>query len=445
MKFFATEEMGLAASLKLLDLAPRATIDDANRAYGDLHRMIDQFHRQSDGSNRGSREEDMKLLTRAYEKAVAYLSDGDSSPALPVDNAKEGPAGTNAGETGLHFTINFSDTTGIDQGLKAEGLPEPNHKTVEDAVSITASRLRQTETDLPDAQKAVDAARLETEAARRQHERAKQARIDAVVAAKAAKSRALLLEIEAKRAMEEAIAVAEKARDRAAAAKQTAGRARKEAELARKEVGRIRQSEETAAAQVICAEDRLDQEKARLRDLTHNLIQTRSRMQMFSREQEETKDGMVTPVADLPEDHAAANEREQLLSDLLDIEASLQFRDSRLAGAPADLTASKNSCEPGAERRRHPRVVYPPSQGPVLAIDGRAIPIFNASASGLCLAVDPTVAAMRIVRGEVSFPNQPSMKLTGRVVRQDDHGMGMRLVTRIGNFILDQERMRLIP
>jgi hypothetical protein len=28
-------------------------------------------------------------------------------------------------------------------------------------------------------------------------------------------------------------------------------------------------------------------------------------------------------------------------------------------------------------------------------------------------------------------------------VRQDDQGLGLRLVTRIGNRILDQERMRL--
>ena len=44
--FKGKEDMGLDASLKLLDLSPDATIDDANQAYTYLHQMVDLFHRE---------------------------------------------------------------------------------------------------------------------------------------------------------------------------------------------------------------------------------------------------------------------------------------------------------------------------------------------------------------------------------------------------------------
>jgi hypothetical protein len=78
MLFFkGKEDMGLEASLKLLDLPPDATIEDANQAYTYLHQMIDLFHQDSGADNQGDRQEDIELLTCAYEKAVGFLSDRD--------------------------------------------------------------------------------------------------------------------------------------------------------------------------------------------------------------------------------------------------------------------------------------------------------------------------------------------------------------------------------
>ena len=48
-----------------------------------------------------------------------------------------------------------------------------------------------------------------------------------------------------------------------------------------------------------------------------------------------------------------------------------------------------------------------------------------------------------IVRGVITFHSRSPMKVTGKVVRQDDAGLGLKLVTRIGRRLLDQERMRL--
>jgi hypothetical protein len=105
--------------------------------------------------------------------------------------------------------------------------------------------------------------------------------LEAIVAAKSAKSRALLLEIEAKRTMADAIAAAEKARDRVVAARQAARDAMADAGKAREQVTVFRKSEETAAAEAVCAEDRLEKEKTRLKALTHTLVETRSWMAMF--------------------------------------------------------------------------------------------------------------------------------------------------------------------
>ena len=111
MPFFkGKEDMGLEASLKLLDLAPDATIEDANQAYADLHRMIDLFHKDAGSADKGSREEDLELLTSAYEKAIVHLSDRSSASV----GAGGGPSTTAprvaARSTDLHFTINFPDS-----------------------------------------------------------------------------------------------------------------------------------------------------------------------------------------------------------------------------------------------------------------------------------------------------------------------------------------------
>lgn len=451
MAFFTGKgNMGQEASLKLLDLAPDATIDDANRAYGYFHRMIDRFHKEAGEEDRGSREEDMDLLTCAYERAIAFISDRDPS-SVPQASAFSPKPEKAAGESAnLHFTVNFPADS--DQGGASEddSLPEPNHRTIQDAISITARRLRQTEAALPEAREAVDAASTAARTASRQHERARQARVNAEIAAKSAKSRVLLLEIEAKRAMEEAIAVAEKARDRVVAARQAANQARQEAETARKEAGRVRQSEETAAAQVVCAEDLLEKEKTRLRTLTHTLLQTRERLKLFADTGMDTQDpGKET--TDVPRKRPVhvrdydpqQSDRQRVLNDLMEIEASLQSRKQNPDSSQPIVETFKESAGPDSERRRHPRVVYPPHCCPVLSMEGRSIPIIDMSAAGMRLSPDVATPGLRIVRGMVVFDDGQPLSVTGRVVRQDDRGLGLKLVTRIGNRIIDRERMRL--
>ena len=289
MLFFkGSEDMGLEASLKMLDLSPDATIDDANQAYAYLHRMIDLFHRDGDNQEQGNRQEDVELLSCAYEKALAYIS--ARSPQSAPSAAKAAPvAGTPSPETtGLHFTINFSGDAEKDTLPDAlSAMPEPNRQTVEDAISITARRLQRIEAALPEAQGAVTSARTAAEAAGHLHEQTKHAKMEAIVAAKSAKSRTLLLEIEAKRAMDNAIAIAKTARDRVLEARQAAGDAKKDAERAWQKACHIAKSVETAAAELICAEDHLDKEKSRMKALTHKLLQARTQMKLFQGAQAE--------------------------------------------------------------------------------------------------------------------------------------------------------------
>lgn len=458
MLFFkGKEDMGLEASLKLLDLPPDATIEDANQAYTYLHQMIDLFHQDSGADNQGDRQEDIELLTCAYEKAVGFLSDRDPrrtpSPATVPSGSSdnEGPESTD-----LHFTINFNrDAVENSVPGAAAPLPEPNTRTVEKAVSITTRRLRQAELALPGAQQAVESATAAVDSAKRQHESAKQASMDAVVAAKCAKSRALLLEIEAKRAMATAIAVAEKARDRVVAARRAAQDARAEAGKAREQVSRIRQSEETAAAEAVCAEDRLEKEKDRLKALTHTLIEGRERMRMFQEPtaavETQTPEARMPSLAHSPADplflpDAAGSEtaaREQILSDLLEIEASLNGRAQTAIPVADNADTSAGADDPAAERRRHPRLIYPSDRRPLLSMGGRSIPISDLSTAGMRLETDHDMDAPRIVRGAITFAGQRPLPITGKVVRADEQGLGLRLVTRIGDHILEREHLRL--
>lgn len=451
MSFFTGKgNVGQEASMKLLELAPDATIDDANRAYGCLHRMVDRFHKEADEEDRGSRDEDMELLTRAYEKAIAFISDPHPSSG-PQESAFSPEPKTAAAESAdLHFTVNFAADSNENGATQDDSLSEPNQRTIQDAISITTRRLRQTEAALPEAREAVDAALSAARDAERRHERARQVRINADIAAKSAKSRVLLLEIEAKRAMEEAVAVAQKARDRVVSARQAACQAKQEAEIANKEAGRVRKSEETAAAQVVCAEDLLENEKHRLQTLTHALLQTRERMKLF----EATGEGAYNPgqkpkdvprknSVDAREDDRQQNDRQQILSDLMEIEASLQSRKQDPDRFQTLTDSAKESLETGSERRRHPRIVYPPYRCPVLSIEGRCIPIIDMSTAGLRLSPDAAATDLRIVRGTVTFDDGQAVSVAGRVVRRDERGLGLKLVTRIGNRILNRERMRL--
>ena len=137
------------------------------------------------------------MLVCAYEKAVAYLSDRDpqNTPALSIassrSSAVDGPSSTD-----LHFTINVSAEA--DNGPSAgdaPSLPEPNARTVEDAISITSRRMQQTESALPAAQQAVESATAAVMAANRRHEQARQASLTAAVFATSAKKRMMLLSI----------------------------------------------------------------------------------------------------------------------------------------------------------------------------------------------------------------------------------------------------------
>ena len=457
MLFFKRkEDMGLEASLKLLDLPPDATIDDANQAYAYLHRMIDLFHQETGPEDRGDRQEDIDLLTCAYEKAAAYLFDRDPRsassaeipPRLSVVDAPE--------STDVRFTLDLSADADEEPSLDvAPPLPEPNTQTVEDAISITSRRLHRTELVLPDVQQTVESGMAAAEAANRRHVKAKQARMNAVVAAKSAKTRALLLEIEAKRAMDNAIAVAERARDRAVAARQAAKEAMSEANKAREQASRVIKSEETAAAEALCAEDRLEKEKDRLKALTHTLIQTRSRMKMFQGTMAETEaqnsEAHIHSPAAMTDDRFSSSQaaggeaaaRQQIMSDLLEIEASLNVRKPK--PVPVDLKGETLPDTTGRalERRQHRRISYPFDQCPVFCIDGRTIPILDLSTAGMRLEPDDAMGCPCIVRGTIAFADSPPVKVTGKVVRQDDGGLGLKLMTRIGNHILDQECFRL--
>ena len=457
MLFFNEKDnMGLEASLKLLDLPPDASVDDANQAYGDLHRMIEQFHQDADAGDRGDRQEDVDLLTCAYEKAVAHLSDRDPTkvPASSIVPSRSSVV-DRIPSTDLHFTIKVSSEAEDDSSPgDASSLPEPNARTVEDAISITSRRMRQTESALPVAQHAVESAVAVLDAAKHRHEQSKQASLTALVSAASAKNRAILMEIEAKRAVQDAIAVAEKARDRVASAKQTAKEAAAEADKARKQASRVKKSEETAAAEAVCAEDRLENEKVRLKALTHTLVETRSRMRMFqdTTATMEKQDAYVDihPSAmtgdRFPSNQAVGGEtlaRQRIMADLLEIEASLKARNRDPRLSQVNGTAWPGDAEPNSERRQHHRVIYPADQCPWLSIDGRMIFVLDLSTAGMRLKPDAVLAGRRIVRGVIDFPSRSPVKVTGKVVHQGDAGLGLKLVTRIGNHVLDQERLRL--
>ncbi|WP_372679008.1 PilZ domain-containing protein [Desulfosarcina sp.] len=456
MLFFkGKEDMGLEASLKLLDLPPDATVDDANQAYGHLHRMIDRFHQDAGAGVHGDRQEDLDLLVCAYEKAVAYLShrDPDNVPASAIAPSRL-PVVDGTPSQDLPFTMNLSaEAENVSSLGDAPSLPEPNARTVEDAISITSRRMQQTESALPAVQQAVESATATMEAAKYRYERSRQATLTALVFAASAKNRAMLLEIEAKRALQDAIAVAVKARGRVAAARQAAKEAADEAEKAKKKASRVKKSEETAAAEAVCAEDRLEKETVRLKALTHTLVEVRSRMRMFqdtTTTMEKQNAGVDVPSSAMSEGRYPSNQavegetiaRQQIMSDLLEIEASLKARNRD----PEPSQVSRSTL-PGAaantERRQHHRVSYPAGQCPWLSIDGRTIPVLDLSTVGMRLEPDAAMAGLRLVRGVITFPSRSPVKVTGKVVRQDDTGLGLKLVTRIGNHILDQERLRL--
>jgi hypothetical protein len=460
--FNGKEDMGLHASLNLLDLSSDATIDDANQAYTCLHRMIDLFHRDNDGEH-GDRQEDLELLACAYEKAVSYISDQDS--ALDRDNPSQASREMNDGArptTDLHFTINFTGTE--DDRLPADehspaddclSLPEVANETVDNAIAIISRRLQEAESSLEQAREAVEKATASMDAANRRLEQAKKDRINAMIAAKTAKSRAMLMEVEVKRATEEAIKVAEKVRDQVRAAKQAAKAAKIEADEAQDQIHHVMREEETAAAEAVCAEDRLEKAKQQLKSLTHAVVEARSQLRIFQDYERQLR----SPTVSAENDHEApisgdmsvlspsadgfADTHQQILSDLMEIEAPLNDRHQQRPPAMPDSQEMILSPDQTGERRQHERLSYPKAKRPMFAFEGRTIPVLDLSQTGIGLAFDETVGQSHLVRGAIVFNGLPAINVTGRVVRQDERGVGLRLVTRIGNHILDQERMRL--
>jgi hypothetical protein len=458
--FKGKQDLGLDASLNLLDLSPIATIDDANQAYTYLHRMIELFHRDNEAAH-GDRQEDLELLACAYEKAVSYLSDQNPRPARNEASGAPRPiTGDSRPATDLHFTINFSTPEDHDPAADEplacfDSLSKPDSETIESAIAIISRRLQEAESALGEAQQAVEAASAAVEAANRRLEQTKQDRMNTIIAAKSAKSRALLLEIEVKRATEEAIAVAEKARDRVMAARQAAKEAKAEADLAQDRIHKVTCAQETAAAELVCAEDQLEMAKNRLKALTHAVVDARSRLRVFEgvggKPETSAAPADLHSLAPMPGDQRVASQgmddpmdpRQQIMAELLAIETSLSARKRRGIPAAADHSGFMEISGPEAERRQHARLYYPDAQRPMFSFNGRSIPVLDLSQTGLGLEPDTAVGQSHLVRGAIVFNGRPTMNVTGRVVRRDERGVGLRLVTRIGNHILDQERMRL--
>ena len=454
--FKAEQDMGLDASLSLLNLSLNATIDDANQAYGHLHRMIDVFHRDND-TDQTERQEDLELLACAYEKAVSFLSDPGTEPAAePGAEVAVHMADCASPAANLHFTINFSSPAAADSQPDDDGAAacDTESDTVENAIAIIARRLQEAESGLDEARQSLQAATEALKTANQRLEQTKQVRMKAIIDAKAATSRAHLMEIEAERATQEANAVAQKARDRAKAARQAAKAARIEADGAKARIREVIRDEETAVAESVCAEDHLEEATQRLNTLIHAVVEARSRLRIF--ESYGAAPGQSNGSADrrhpaeasgeirlIAQDIEASDDgRKRIMSDLMDIEHALCSRKHKDAAA-SDGCRSRRICGQAVEKRRHERLHYPEPLRPLFAYQGRTIPVLDLSHTGMGLAADDGMGQSHLVRGAIVFEGLPMMNVTGRVVRQDDRGLGLRLVTRIGKHILDRERMRL--
>ena len=205
---------------------------------------------------------------------------------------------------------------------------------------------------------------------------------------------------------------------------------------------------------MVCAQDCLEKEKAGLKALTHTLIETRNWMSMFrdtsaAVERQQPK-AHIRPGAAIPSNRSAsvpvdeeADARRQMMSDLMEIEASLNARKRE----PIQIDGNEDSRSTAdgleTERRRTSRLAYPVGRRPVLSMDDRSIPILDLSPEGMCLEADVDMPHPRIIRGIIDFAGRRAVPITGKVVRTDGLGLGLRLVTRIGRHILDQERLRL--
>ncbi len=438
------KDMGLEASLKLLDIPPDAGIKDANQAYTQLHRMIETYHQGLDEDDGISRQEDLDLLTCAYEKAVAHFSSRETQSDFP-DVVRSASVGRRSDSLKYDdFTFDMPVPASRPRPLGSNGLPlESDGLGVEETLAQTGQQMKQAEASLPSAGARVDSATKQMHTAEQQLAAVREKRINAEVAARSAKTRARLLEIEANRAMEDAIAIAEKARQRVVEARRAARQADQAATTAAKQSHRLKLAENKAVAQVAQARQRLETAQTRARDLTHGLVDTRHRLAMLNRfagSSANHSDPMAVEAAALHADSGDGRGnrvgRQAVLQDLLEIEATLK------AGQPDSASGVKKAGQT-RNRRRHRRLVYPAGEGPLLHVDGHDIAVLDMSRSGLRLGADADVKLSRFIRGSIVFAGRSQVAVTGKVVRRDVHGLGVKLVTRIGNHLLDQERERL--
>jgi hypothetical protein len=450
--------MGPEASLQLLHLSKDASIDDVHRAYADLHHEISCFHRESGEDSQLDFKEDVELLTCAYECAVSYLSNpADNEDTDDENDCTIASISGGASQTKIDLPINRDDEKSIWGGLPSEILSsnQADQRTVEEAMIITSRRLRETESAIPGAQEAVNAAMRAMEKAKQRVESAKQANLNTMISAKSAKIRALLLDVEAKKAEKNAHAVAERARARAVAAKKVAEEARQQVDQVKKQVIRAKKSEEAATADVICAEDRMEREMLRLKSLEQKLLETRNCMRMF---QETTS--AIRGYDNTGADHCQAGSgrckgssekangvdettQDQILSELQHVEVFDDLESQAVASKPIETSSLQGEKKLETDRRRFPRIVYPANRHPIFTVGDKSIPVLDLSPKGIRL--DATDGMNRgIVRGSIDFPDQGSIHVAGRVIRNNAQGIGIKLVTRVSNRVLEKEKTRLV-
>lgn len=139
-------------------------------------------------------------------------------------------------------------------------------------------------------------------------------------------------------------------------------------------------------------------------------------------------------------DDAEAKVRQRLLSDLLEIEMALKSRKKEPVQEEGDVPDWHQHTETNPERRQHHRVVYPLERCPKFSFAGQSISILDLSQAGMRLMADIGTEHLNIVRGVIAFSDQPAMPVTGKVVWEDELCLGLRLLTRISNRTLENER-----
>lgn len=446
--------MELEASLELLDLDENATLDEAKQAYLRVQHLIAQYYQDIGDPDADIRQADLEILSRAYDRVLAHLSEKtenpNARPKLRVVRDMPGPDPLAAGSP-LPDALPAASFSPI--------LPESGLQTVEAALAVIARRLHETEAALPEARQMVNTAAADADAASQRHEQIRQESISAIVAAKSAKVRAFLLEMEVKQAMEKAVAVAGKARKRVEAAKQMAMAAKLEADKAHEQVSQLKKSEEMAIAETMKAEKKLEQARTHLKTLIHDLTETRNRMKLSHGGLETDGDGktgdrnldalfselssMDTPPNHgidgfMPPSTGSGDVPDRGGAFAVDVPAPVT-----LPTHPEHVSVLPPS---GAERRRMARIVYPPHACPVLLMEDGAFLVMDLSGAGMRLERPRAEGAFpcpRIVRGTLNFQNRLQVEVTGKVVRESESAVGVRLATHISNTLLAEERNRL--